>query len=275
MPTVKRGFTLHELLISLTVMSAVFALATHFSTRQMRLFRQVAEVDATRSQLVQVTEILRNVLVNVSPSTGELLVAQDSALEVRVTTGTAFVCGASPGRVVAPAPVAFEAGMAAYLRPPSPGDRLSALFSDSLGATWMHLEVASAPVTEGPCIANPEIRATWSIATVEPMTLPAGAALRFTRPLRLSIYKSSDDQWYLGAKDWDGVRRRFNTIQPVAGPLLPYEDGPVSGIRFIYSDARGQPIPQPVSVADVASVTVVARASADSSVDVIRLPNAR
>jgi hypothetical protein len=165
--------------------------------------------------------------------------------------------------------------MAAFVRAPAPGDRLSVLYSDSLGATWMHLEVASAPVTEGPCMANPEIRATWSIATVEPMTPPVGAALRFTRPLQLSIYKSSDDRWYLGAKDWDGERRRFNIIQPVAGPLLPYEDGTVSGIRFIYSDARGQTIPHPVSVGEVASVTVVARASGDSSVTVIRLPNAR
>ena len=164
--------------------------------------------------------------------------------------------------------------MTAFVRSPAAGDRLSALFSDSLGATWMHLQVASAPVTEGPCPSNPMIDATWSITTVEPMALPIGTALRFTRPFRLSIYRSSDDKWYLGARDWNGGGQHFNAIQPVAGPLLRHEDGVGSGLRFMYSDAQGQTPSQPPAVDRIASVTVVARASADSMVAVVRLPNA-
>lgn len=272
----KRGFTLHELLISLSVMSAVLALATHFALRQARFFREVGDADAMRSQLAQVTEVVRNVLANVSPATDELLVAQDSAFEVRLTIGTSFVCASAPGAVVLPAPAASRAGSAAvFARSPEPGDRLSALFSDSLGASWLHLQVASAPVPEGPCAWNPEIDTTWSLSTVEPMSLPAGAALRVTRPLRLSLYRSSDDRWYLGAKDWNGDARRFNAIQPVAGPLLPHADGAGSGLRFVYSDAHGAALSQPVDVDRVASVMVVARAAGDSMMAVIRLRNAR
>jgi prepilin-type N-terminal cleavage/methylation domain-containing protein len=273
---VRRGFSLHELLISLTVMSAVFALATHFALRQTRFFRGIGEADAVRSQLTQVTEVVRNVVANVSPSTGELLVALDTALEVRLTIGTAFVCSATPGSVVFPAPVAALGGSAAaFVRAPEPGDRLSTLFSDSLGAVWLHLQVASAPVLDGPCAWKPGIDTTWSITTAEPMSLPAGAALRFTRPLRLSLYRSSDERWYLGAKDWNGEAQRFNTIQPVAGPLQGHADRAGAGLRLVYSDAQGRTLADPVDVDRVASVRVEARASGDSMIVVVRLPNAR
>jgi hypothetical protein len=271
---VKRGFSVHELLISLTVMGIVFALITHFALQQMRVFRYVDEVGGQRSQLGQVAGIVRNLLANVSPSAGELLVAQDSALEVRATIGTAFVCGGAPGQVAVPAPDASAGAISsAILRPPMPGDRLSALFSDSNGATWLHLQVASPPTADGGCSFNPAIQA-WIIATLEPVSLPPGTPLRITRPLRLSLYRSADNRWYLGARDWNGEDQRFNGIQPVAGPLFPHEDDARSGLRFEYHDAQGAGIAPPVDAGRVTSVTVVARAATDSMTAVIRLSNA-
>lgn len=271
----KRGFSLHELLISLTVMGVVFGLTTHFALQQMRVFRNIDEVGGQRSQLEHVTEIVRNVLANVSPSAGELLVAQDSALEVRATIGTAFVCSGVAGQVAIPSPGASVGGISStFLRSPMPADRLSALFSDSAGATWLHFQVASSPVPDGPCTFYPEIGDTWTIATLEPISLPPGTPLRFTRPLRLSLYRSSDNRWYLGARDWNGAAQQFNTIQPVAGPLLRHEDDSGSGLRFEYRDAEGEKIAPPVDGARVASITVVARASTDSMTAVVRLSNA-
>lgn len=271
----RRGFTLPELLVSLTVMSVVFSLATHFALRQIRFFRDAGDADAARSQLAQVTEIVRGVLADVSPPTGELLVAQDSTLEVRLTIGTSFVCRDAVDRVVFPliAPPA-SGGASAFVRSPAPGDRLSALFSDTAGATWLHLEVASSPTPETPCGAVTGVDTTRSVTTVEPMALPAGTALRFTRPLRLSIYRSSDGRWYLGARDWNAESRRFNAIQPVAGPLLPYDDD-APGLRFLYKDGQGESLEQPVDVGRIASVIVAARTSTDSMVAVVRLRNAR
>lgn len=272
----KRGVSLHELLVSLAVMGIVFGLATHFALRQTRFFREVGAATSISSQLQQVTEILRNVLVNVSPTSGELLVAQDSVLEIRMTTGMTFVCAGAPGLVVVPAPDALPgSARSAVVRSPAPGDRLSALFSDSVGATWLNFQVASVPEAAGPCALAPAIETTWNIAIMEPVSIPAGAPVRLTRPFRLSLYRSSNGRWYLGAKDWDAGAVRFNTIQPVAGPLLPYEDGPESGLRFTYRDVSGEELIQPVDVSRVASVTVVARASGDSMSADIRLPNAQ
>lgn len=287
-----RGFTVHELIISLTIMSAVFVVATHFALEQARFFRAVTDVSTLRWQLEQATNVLRNTLWSVSPRAGDILVAQDSALEIRLATGTAVSCEGVPGTVLIPAPTVVGNTLSAFMRRPERGDRVSALFSDSLGATWLHLRVMSAPEPAGVCSMFPAAPGAWAVATVEPLALPAGTPLRFTRPLRLSLYRSTDNRWYLGARDWNGEREQFNTIQPVAGPLGEHTADTESGLRFAYHDRDGAVLLEPVDGTRVSSVTVVARASThrpvrmrglrradgiyrDSGVAVIRLRNVR
>jgi hypothetical protein len=266
---------MHELLISLTITSVVFALASHFALRQTRFFRALDEEVATRSQLDDVTGILRNALSNVSPSVGELVVAQDSALEIRLMTATSFVCSSAPGTFLMPAASGNPRGPpSAFVRPPAPGDRVSALFSDSVGVTWLHLGVAATTPARDACSFAPDIAGAWSVATVEPLALPPGTPLRLTRPVRLSLYRAPDGRWHLGARDWNGVAQQFNTIQPVAGPLAPYDDAGGAGLRFDYGDRSGAELRQPFDVSTVASVTVTARLGSDSSIAVVRLRDA-
>ena len=47
-----------------------------------------------------------------------------------------------------------------------------------------------------------------------------GAPVRFTRPVRYSLYRAADGDWYLGEREWNPTTVRFNTIQPVSGPFL-------------------------------------------------------
>jgi hypothetical protein len=67
--------------------------------------------------------------------------------------------------------------------------------------------------------------------------------VRITRPLRYSLYRASDSQWYFGERDWSGASGRFNTIQPIAGPFLPAASG---GLAFAYFDSAGAVLPTPV-----------------------------
>lgn len=255
----RRGFALHELLISLTVLSGVLALATHFSLGQSRFFRGVADVSSLRSQLGQAGEILGGVLWSMSPANGDLRVALDSAIEIRLTTGSAVVCASGAGRVVVPAPVPGGGHVfAAFARTPATGDVVTALFSDSAGTTWLSARVA-APPEEGPgCPALAGVQESWDIVLTEPITVPPGAVLRFLRPLRVSLYRAGDQRWYLGARDWNGEADRFNTVQPLAGPLRSWSSNPdSSGLRFLYRDAAGVELSFPVDPSRVASITVV------------------
>jgi hypothetical protein len=76
-------------------------------------------------------------------------------------------------------------------------------------------------------------------------TALVGRPLRITRPIRYSLYRSSDDSWYLGARDWNSTTSKFNAIQPVAGPFEP-SGTPV----FRWYDTTGALLATPVAWRD-------------------------
>jgi hypothetical protein len=98
-----------------------------------------------------------------------------------------------------------------------------------------------------------------------------GMPLRVTRPLRYSLYRGSDANWYLGQRDWNTTTMRFNSVQPVSGPFL---SPPARGVVFHYLDSAGAELVTPVTnthlisavLAELRSATKTApRALASSS----------
>ena len=86
--------------------------------------------------------------------------------------------------------------------------------------------------------------------------------LRFTRIVRMSLYRASDGRWYLGARDWNVASGRLNTIQPVAGPLDPYDVNPRrSGLSFRYFDDAAVELRAPFDPGRIARVDVWARSA--------------
>ena len=255
----RRGWTLHEMIISLGIMGIVLGLASHAATQQLRFFRGVEDIVALRRQVAHTTHIVSSVLWDASAS--DITVARDSALELHASIGTAVTCESVSGRITIPAASGASGNaLAAFIESPEAGDRVMAFFEDSLGATWLALHVAAGPASVGSCAAFPSVVNTWVVTLQESLVVPTGTVLRFTRPLRLSLYHASDNRWYLGAKDWNGATLRFNTIQPVAGPLEPYSADPArSGLSLRYLDSEGLELPDPPDPNRIASVAIVAR----------------
>ena len=103
--------------------------------------------------------------------------------------------------------------------------------------------------------------AAWRLAASQPVDLATARAVHVLRPFRLSLYRASDGQWYLGGRDWNGTLARFNCIQPVAGPLRPYSrSASASGLVFLYASASGEPLGAPADPEQIATITIVARA---------------
>ncbi|MEX2152126.1 MAG: hypothetical protein WD825_02245 [Gemmatimonadaceae bacterium] len=277
----RAGWTLHELLISMGVFAGVVGITSHLAAGQLRFFRGIGEATAVRSQVGQATTIAAGMLWGVSPGGGDIIVAQDSAIELHLPMGSALTCGGVPGRLTIPVAAATSGNaLSAFSEQPEAGDRVLAFFDDSLGATWLALRLSSAPIPGASCAHFPSVTSAWTLESLEQVTVPAGASLRFTRPFRLSLYRASDGRWYLGGKDWNGAADRFNSIQPVAGPLKPYSPDPAqTGLRLLYRDLDGDELTSPVDSHRIASVTVIARGGAgqfeDSSVTVVALRNAR
>lgn len=269
----RSGFSLHEMLISLTILGAVMGLAAHAAARHARLFRGIDELAVARDHATHTSAIAERVLWGVSPRGGDLIAAHDTALEVRMPVGSAVVCEGWPGRLVIPAPT-DSAGhtLAAFLDTPQPGDRISALFADSLGAAWLTLHVAVSPVADA-CARYPGVASAWSVVTNEQLVVPSGAVLRFTRPLRLAMYRASDSRWYVGAREWNAEQQGFHTIQPIVGPLRPPSDNEsMTGLLLVYRDTSGARLFPPFDPAGVASVTIVTRTLTSTPVRIEGLP---
>jgi type II secretory pathway pseudopilin PulG len=276
----RRGWTLHEMLISLAVMGGVFGLAVHLALGQMRFVRSASELSAVRLQAEQATRIASAVLWSVSPVSGDILVALDSALEVRMSVGVSAVCASQPGRATIPSAEPLGGNtLTSFVAEPSHGDGLAALFQDSLGTTWLTLRVSQVERVSAPCgyFSRTSDRA---LTLVEPIVLPPGTPVLVTRRVRLSLYRGSDAQWYFGSRDWNAELDRFNTTQPVAGPLRAYSgDAARTGLRFTYTNSAGDALSPPVDLRAIAGITITARAARgeleDSSIVTLALRNAR
>lgn len=267
------------MLISLCVMSGVFAIVAHQASTQTRLYAGIQQTTLAREHRAQASAIGSRLLWSIAPQAGDVTIALDSALQIEMPIGTSVVCHSAAGSVTIAAPATGRgAAVAAFSDPPEPGDRMAVLFHDSLGTTWLTVRLASAP-SGAPCPRFPASPG-WQLALVEPIQLPDGAALRLMRPLRLSLYRASDSRWYLGAKEWNGAQQRFNTIQPIAGPYAPRDPDPLaSGFAFLYLDHSGEELSSPVDASRIAAIRIVARSVSglahDSGAVTISLRNAR
>lgn len=274
----RAGWTLHEMLISLCVMGGVFAIVAHQATTQVRLYSDITRSMQARENRAQATAIAERILWSLAPSAGDLMVADDSALQMQMQIGASVVCLASPGSVIVVAGTDQRGNvLAAFSDAPEPGDRMAVLFHDSLGTTWLTVRLASGAVP-APCTRFPGVSG-WQIALAEPLQLPEGASVRVMRPLRLSLYRASDSRWYLGAKEWNAALDRFNSIQPVAGPYSPYSPDPQrSGLAFLFMNRDGRRLERPVDVDGVASIAISVRSGdegRDSAAVTMALRNAR
>ena len=274
------GWTLHEMLISLCVMGGVFAIVAHQATTQIRLYTGVEQTAGARENRAQTEAIAERILWGLAPQAGDVTVALDSALQLRMQIGSSTVCAAAPGRVTLASADAAARGnvLGAFSDAPEPGDDLVALFHDSLGTTWLTFRITTTAVVT-PCERFPTAIG-WQLGLAESIVLPEGAAVRLLRPLRLSLYKASDARWYLGAKEWDGAGNRFHTIQPVAGPYAKYDPAVErTGFGLEYRARTREVLASPFDASRIASISIRTRAVSgavtDSGVVTVALRNAQ
>jgi len=239
------------MVVSLAITGFVFVLASNAALGQLRFLRGLGEVVALRSQLGQAAGVAASVLRSLE-APEDVLVALDTAVELNASFGAAFACGTDTGRVLVPVPSAEGNTLAAFGDMPQPGDVARVLLEDDSSATWVGATVAASPAAGGACAAFADVAGTWAVSLAEPIVVPAGAAVRFARRTRLSVYRASDGRWYLGLREWNGALARFNGIQPVAGPLRPS----AGAATFTYRDTLGAALAEPVEPGRVATIDV-------------------
>lgn len=285
----RRGFSLIELMITVTMISVVGAAIVGVFNSQQRFSRAATDLGGVRSQLQAVTTVLPAELRNISSSGSDILAMSDSSISVRSTIVVSVVCGfTAPTQIrlvptgTVPTTLANGTGTTTQLTSittnPQPGD-LAFIWDDGPTAataddSWRTetggpYKVTGATETSGACTtpfapasnALPAWVITLDGSTPVRGTLRVGAAVRITREMRYGLYQSAlDGQWYLGYRD-----AILNTYQYVAGPLLPYASTGTTGLRFRYYDVAGAEITSYATTTGVARIDITARARSTST----------
>jgi prepilin-type N-terminal cleavage/methylation domain-containing protein len=263
----RHGFTLLELLGALTITAIVLVVIAGVSLREQRIFASLAARGAASEQVGAAAALLPIDLTAASPAAGDIRQALDTALELRATIASAVVCDTSGARIVLSPAVSGAETFASLGTAPVAGDTAWVLTPADSAAPWIayaigdvRIDAGGGCAADGPSLdASSRATPRVSLALLTPSggAMPAlasmiGVPLRITRPLRYSLYRASDNAWYLGAKDWNVTSQRFNGIQPVAGAFLPPSS---AGLRFQYVDRSGAALPTPV--ADRAAIALV------------------
>lgn len=258
----RTGSSLIELLITLVVMSVILGLVAATALAGLRGFRTVGDRGRVHANAREAVDIAARHLEGVAASDGGITLHLDSSIQIHAAVGHSFACDSGTGVVTIVAHDTTPESLGWFQSEPRAGDRVRLLPDDS-SSTWLTL-ILSERADASYCSAFPTHPA-WRVKFAQPFPVPRGSALVFARPARLSLYRSSDTRWYLGLRDWNDETQSLNTIQPVAGPLLPYDADPSrSGLSFTYQDETGAT----TSAADlIRTVTVRARGTIGLLVD--------
>jgi len=250
----RRGVSLVELIVAITLGGVVLALVASISVRQQRLYADVAARGALSAQLRQAETILPIELRGVAPRAGDIREARDTSIEFRATLSSAVVCDTQPGALVLTPADAHHTTFASYLTPIGVGDTAWLFIATDSVDYWRPLAVAQAAIaTLGSCARlGPRLpanlltasRTVVRLASPVPMETAIGSVIRVTRPVRYSLYKGGDARWYLGQRDWNALTSRFNTVQPVSGP---FSSPSARGLAFEYFDSAGTQLSVPVA----------------------------
>jgi len=258
--------SLVELLAAVTVAGVVLSVLAVAALRQQRFFLALAADAALAGQLRDAASVLPMDLREAAVGSGDLREATDTSIEVRETLASAVVCD-TLGQAIVLAPAAAGAvTFAGAIATIEIGDAAWVFSPDDSVPTWReHKVIAVGSARAGQCIAGgprltgaslPAPRTALTLDSIaQPWTF-VGRPIRVTRPIRFSLYRATDGNWYLGARDWNNATAKFNTIQPLAGPF----QSPAAGPLFRWVDTTGTALPAPVARRDqVALARIVLR----------------
>lgn len=274
----RRGFTLPELLVAMTLLVVIGGSLGMLLTSQYRIFNRTQGATQMQRDLRTGLGLLPLDLRAASRAGGDITALQDSAIQLRATIGSSVVCvrPALNTLDLPPLEMSRNALTQWHVRP-QPGDTVLVYDENTrIGPEddrWLTYAVVSlqaapaascsgAPFTD-PALDPPATKPRWRL-TLDgdpPPTTTAGAPVRFLRSTRYSLFQpggASADGWYLGYREY--VSGAWGQTEPIAGPFES-PAGPRVGLRFTYFDTLGVALAVPTGT-NVGRVDLAFRARA-------------
>lgn len=245
----RRGLTLVELLISMTILGVVSAIVAAVMLGQQRVFQQTYEMVGVRRELRTAMSLVPTDVRGLSSVGGDVSNFTENALTFRSTIGASVVCDRSgASRIFLPPLNLANNTLTSWVSRPIPGDTVFAFDEGPLrGAeddSWVALTVSSVTPVLTACATSPFLDAVadvgkvrWAIDVAEaiPATVLIGAGVRFTRHVEYALQESpTSGRWYLTLQSRRGGA--WETPLVVSGPYEVPADG---GLRLVYFDSTG------------------------------------
>jgi prepilin-type N-terminal cleavage/methylation domain-containing protein len=276
----RRGFTLVELIIGLTLAVSIAALLGSMLVFQSRAFARTQGATAVQRNLRMGIALLPMDLRAASRSGDDLRQLEATQIALMANIGTSIVCGFTPPLPATPlAPMAIalppsnvpntQPTLTTFFTAPQVGDSVKVLVRTGMGGlddVWLTagVDAIPAPVTSagGLCAGAPftdpvatPASALWprtllllrwrgDVTPALVARLTVGAPVRVLRPVRYWLYQppaSTTGRWYLGYEEYTGGAWRG--MEPIAGPFDAADSPNGAGIGFAYFDTLGAALP--------------------------------
>ena len=289
----RRGFTLIEILIAMTLLGIIGSIVTTVLVRQQRFHRAVGQVTDARARMRDIATILPTDLRSISTAGKDILFITDTSIQFRAFVGAAVLCRYVPGeptKIELP-PTELVSGnvLASWINPPQPND-IAYLYDSgtkdgNIDDAWAVFQVADTvsdddsgwcPTSTGFTAAGDasKVRYRLTLSSAPTQTrVELGAPIRFAREVRYSIYLATDAQWYVGYQtctpNFSGgaltnVAGSCGAREVLAGPVKPgTADTLTSGLFFVFRTRTGTRVTS-VGNDTIASVNVGLRTTSGS-----------
>lgn len=279
LPRARRGMTLIELMMAITILAIVGSAVMSVLTSQQQFYRDANEMVNVRRELRASASLLPTELRGVSSIGGDISRMDDSAFYFNANYGSAVACAIGTRTMDIP-PTDLELHtLSSWYSEPRAGDTIF-VFDDgplpgAVDDSWFEAEIASFASLGTTCAQAAFLdpaggdagKPGWRITTLNsgpafPATIDVGAAIRFSRPVRYSIYQptvGAGEPWYLGYREMqtDG---EFTDTDVIGGPFRDYSaNAATTGVRFNYFDVTNNPT---TSMAALSRVDVQMRGQA-------------
>lgn len=232
----RRGVTLAELLVALALAAIVLGAATSTLLRQRRTAFSLDHAARGDAQLRAAIGAVGAELGMLTAGSGDIAAGQasDTAVQLRSVVVSGLACGDAVGSATFAAEGDGSAGVLLGAAPRG-GDTLW-WFGGEPGA-WRGRRIVGSDSVWAPCpLGGGASGPARRVVIAEPDSIAYGTALRVTRPVRYTFYRSGDGSWQLGVRDWIDAAGRFASPQPLAGPFLMRAGGWRTGFRFYDAD---------------------------------------
>src|SRR5262245_7522386 len=127
----RSGFTLPELLITITLLGIIGTLLSTVLMRQQRFHRAVASVTDARARMRDVATILPTDLRSISTAGRDIFTMDVNSMQFRAFVGAAVLCKFGAANIIELHPKVMASGnvLTSWITPPSPGD-IAYLYND-------------------------------------------------------------------------------------------------------------------------------------------------